>query len=125
MPDGFDTVLAPGGSNLSGGQRQLIAIARAMMRDPEYLLLDEATSNLDAHSEACVLQALDKLMQGRTTVIIAHSLAAIRRADHVIVLREGCLESEGSPSEIMNMTGNYLNTVMARRASKDRMEENA
>lgn len=115
LPDGFETLVAPGGTNFSGGQRQLIAIARAIMNNPDYLLLDEATSNLDATSERVVMEALDELMKGRTTVIIAHSLSAIRSADHVIVLRNGRIENCGSPAEVLNATDNYLATVMGRR----------
>ena len=118
LPDGFDTHVAPGGTNFSGGQRQLIAIARAIMNNPDYLLLDEATSNLDATSERIVLEALGELMKGRTTVIIAHSLSAIRNADHVIVLRNGKIEGSGSPAEVLNATNNYLATVMGRRTAK-------
>lgn len=115
LPDGFDTVVASGGQNFSGGQRQCIAIARAMMCSPDYLLLDEATSNLDAHSERAVMEALQELMRDRTTVIIAHSLAAIRSADHVIVLRGGQVEATGSPKQILEDSGNYLSKVMARK----------
>lgn len=118
LPDGFETLVAPGGTNFSGGQRQLIAIARAIMNNPDYLLLDEATSSLDATSERMVMEALDELMKGRTTVIIAHSLSAIRNADHVIVLRNGNIECCGSPKEVLNATDNYLATVMNRRANK-------
>ena len=117
LPDGVDTRVAPGGVNFSGGQRQCIAIARAIMNNPDYLLLDEATSNLDAHSERMVMEALEELMQGRTTVIIAHSLTAIRKADHVIILREGRVESSGAPAQVLQATGNYLEKVMARRTS--------
>lgn len=115
LPDGFDTRVEAGGGNFSGGQRQCIAIARAIMRNPDYLLLDEATSNLDAHSERAVMEALEELMRGRTTVIIAHSLATIRRADHVIVLREGQVEASGSPRQILEASGNYLSKVMNRK----------
>lgn len=118
LPDGFETLVAPGGTNFSGGQRQLIAIARAIMNNPDYLLLDEATSNLDATSERMVMEALDELMKGRTTVIIAHSLSAIRNADHVIVLRNGRIENCGSPKEVLNATDNYLATVMGRRTNR-------
>ena len=116
LPDGFDTGVAPGGSNFSGGQRQCIAIARAIMNNPDYLLLDEATSNLDAKSERIVMEALEELMRGRTTVVIAHSLATIRRADHVIVLRDGRVESSGDPKQILSTSGNHLGKVMGRRA---------
>lgn len=115
LPDGFDARVAPGGANFSGGQRQCIAIARAIMNNPDYLLLDEATSNLDAHSERMVMEALEELMQGRTTVIIAHSLTAIRKADHVIILRDGKVESSGAPTQVLQATGNYLQKIMQRR----------
>lgn len=115
LPDGFDTHVAPGGTNLSGGQRQCVAIARAIMNNPDYLLLDEATSNLDAKSERMVMEALESLMQGRTTIIIAHSLATIKGADHVIVLHEGRVETDGAPSQILQTTDSYLSKVMNRR----------
>ncbi len=115
LPEGLDTEVIPGGMNFSGGQRQCIAIARAMMNNPDYLLLDEATCNLDAKSEAVVTQALQKLMEGRTTVIIAHSLSAIRDADHVIVLKDGTVETSGAPADILKETDNYLLRVMNRR----------
>lgn len=115
LPDGFDTQVTSGGQNFSGGQRQCIAIARAMMCAPDYLLLDEATSNLDASSERAVMEALDELMRGRTTIIIAHSLSAIRKADHMIVLREGRVEASGSPKQILEASDNYLSKVMNRK----------
>ena len=115
LPEGFDTLVAPGGVNFSGGQRQCIAIARAMMCSLDYLLLDEATSNLDAHSERAVLEALEELMRNRTTVIIAHSLSTIRKADHVIVLRDGQVEASGAPKQILEASGNYLSKVMNRK----------
>jgi len=100
LPDGFDTHVEANGSNFSGGQRQCIAIARAIMRNPDYLLLDEATRNLDAQSEQQVSAALANLMQGRTTVMIAHSLSAISHADHILVLKDGHLEAMGTPDEV-------------------------
>lgn len=115
LPDGFDTVVAAGGSNFSGGQKQCIAIARAMMSKADYLLLDEATSNLDVKREKDVMDAMNALMEGRTTVIIAHSLATIRNADHVIVLHNGELEMEGAPAKILEQTDNYLAKMMGRK----------
>ena len=100
LPEGLDTRVEANGSNFSGGQRQCIAIARAIMRNPDYLLLDEATSNLDAQSEQEVSAALANLMQGRTTVMIAHSLSAISHADHIIVLKDGHLDAMGTPDEV-------------------------
>ena len=99
-PGGFDAPVGMGGSNFSGGQRQCIAIARAMMRNPDYLLLDEATSNLDAKSEKMVSQALTNLMKGRTTVMIAHNYSATRDATHIVVMKDGKVEAEGSPEEL-------------------------
>ena len=100
LPDGFDTKVEANGGNFSGGQRQCIAIARAIMRNPDYLLLDEATSNLDAQSEKQVSEALANLMRGRTTVMIAHSLSAITHADNIIVLKDGRMEACGTPEEV-------------------------
>jgi ATP-binding cassette subfamily B protein AbcA/BmrA len=116
LPEGFETQVRSGGQNFSGGQRQCIAIARAMMCGCDYLLLDEATSNLDAKGERAVMEALDELMKGRTTVIIAHSLEAIRKADHIIVLRDGRVEASGSPKQVLENSNSYLNKVMQRRA---------
>ena len=100
-PGGFDAPVGMGGANFSGGQRQCIAIARAMMRNPDYLLLDEATSNLDAKSEKMVSQALTNLMKGRTTVMIAHNYSATRDATHIVVMKDGKVEAEGSPEEML------------------------
>ncbi|MEO8615020.1 MAG: ABC transporter ATP-binding protein [Luteolibacter sp.] len=100
LPQGLDTMIGERGSRLSGGQRQRIAIARALLRDPRVLILDEATSALDGGSEAVVQEALDRLMLGRTTFIVAHRLSTLRRADRVVVLNRGRVEAVGSPSEL-------------------------
>lgn len=115
LPDGFDTAVAAGGGNFSGGQKQCIAIARAMLSKSDYLLLDEATSNLDVKREKDVMEAMDRLMKDRTTVIIAHSLSTIKNADHIIVINKGELEMEGSPAQILEQTDNYLFKMMMRR----------
>ena len=115
LPDGFDTVVAAGGGNFSGGQKQCIAIARAMLSKADYLLLDEATSNLDVKREKDVMEAMNSLMKDRTTIIIAHSLSTIRNADHVIVINNGELEMEGSPAQILERTDNYLTKMMGRK----------
>ena len=99
-PAGFDEDVGLGGSNFSGGQGQCICIARAMLRNADILLLDEATSNLDVTSTALVSEAMDNLMKNRTTVMIAHSFAATRNADYVIVMREGTVEAAGTPDEL-------------------------
>ncbi|WP_300974420.1 ABC transporter transmembrane domain-containing protein [Sphingomonas sp. LHG3406-1] len=107
MPDGYDTFLGEGGARLSGGQRQRIAIARALLRDSPLLLLDEATSALDAESEASVQEALERLMENRTTVVIAHRLATVRAADRIIVMDEGRIVEEGTHASLTARGGLY------------------
>lgn len=106
-PGGFDADVGLNGSNFSGGQGQCISIARAMLRDADYLLLDEATSNLDVLSEAMVTEALDHLMQDKTTIMIAHNYAATKNADNIIVMREGAVEASGTPEEMLKTNAYY------------------
>jgi ATP-binding cassette subfamily B protein len=107
LPQGYDTFLGEGGARLSGGQRQRIAIARALLRDAPLLLLDEATSALDAESEAAVQDALQRLMESRTTVVIAHRLATVRAADRIIVMDEGRIVEEGTHATLTARGGLY------------------
>lgn len=107
LPEGYKTFLGERGVRLSGGQRQRIAIARAILRNPPLLLLDEATSALDAESEQLVQRGLEAAIQGRTTLIIAHRLATVRRADRILVLENGKVVEEGSPAELIQQGGLY------------------
>jgi ATP-binding cassette, subfamily B, bacterial MsbA len=107
LPQGFDTVLGERGTRLSGGQRQRIAIARALLRDPPILILDEATSALDTESERLVQQAIERLMQDRTVLVIAHRLATVRDADEIVVLDDGRLVQRGSHEELLRASGLY------------------
>jgi ABC-type multidrug transport system fused ATPase/permease subunit len=112
FPEGFETVVGERGVKLSGGQRQRIAIARAILKDPAILVLDEATSSLDAESERLVQEALDELMQNRTTIIIAHRLATIRKVDTIYVIREGQIVETGTHDQLANQEdGVYANLV--------------
>lgn len=107
LPEGLDTFLGEGGARLSGGQRQRIAIARAVLREAPILLLDEATSALDAESERLVQDALDRLMQSRTTLVIAHRLATVRGADRIVVMDKGRIVEQGTHDELTRAGGLY------------------
>jgi len=107
LPEGYDTVLGERGATLSGGERQRVAIARALLKDAPVLILDEPTSALDAETEGSLLQALERLMAGRTTVIIAHRLSTIRKADQILVLRDGEIVERGRHQDLIELDGHY------------------
>ena len=107
LPGGFDGALGPQGIGLSGGQRQRIGISRVLLRDPPILVLDEPTTGLDAASEAQVMDGLTELMKGRTTILITHSMALARNADHVIVIEAGRVAQEGTPQELLEVPGAF------------------
>jgi len=111
LEKGFDTSLGDRGSRLSGGQKQRLAIARAIYKNPPILILDEATSALDTESERLVQDALDKLMQNRTSIVIAHRLSTVRHADQIIVLKHGEIVERGTHEELMKATSYYRKLV--------------
>ncbi len=113
FPDNYATVVGEKGINLSGGQRQRIAIARAILKNPRVLLLDEATSSLDTESERLVQEALERLMQGRTTFVVAHRLSTIQRADRILVLDKGRVVEQGTHAQLLERKGlyHYLYTI--------------
>ena len=107
FPDGYDTVIGEAGVRLSGGQRQRLAVARALYKDPPILILDEATSALDAEAEGIVQRALENLMKGRTTLVIAHRLATVRNADVIAVMENGRVVEQGTHAELLATGGVY------------------
>lgn len=108
LPDGYDTVLAESGSNLSQGQRQLLSIARAVLADPKILILDEATSSVDTRTEMHIQQAMVALMKNRTSLIIAHRLSTIRDADMIVVIKDGKVAEAGDHEELLKQKGEYF-----------------
>jgi ATP-binding cassette subfamily C protein CydCD len=117
MPDGYETPVGERGMQLSGGQRQRISIARALLKDAPMLILDEATSHLDAVNEQQIRQALERLMEGRTTLVIAHRLSTVRDADRIVVLDRGRVAEQGTHTELLANAGLYAQLVRTQIVS--------
>ena len=109
LPDGYDTILSDNGSNLSQGQRQLLAIARAILMESSILILDEATSSIDTRTEVAIQRAMEHLMKGKTTFVIAHRLSTIRNADQILALKDGEIIERGTHYELLQKDGFYAN----------------
>ena len=114
MPLGYDTILGERGIKLSGGQRQRLAIARAIIKEPRILLLDEATSNLDTASEQAVQAAIERILGGRTVIMVAHRLSTVKNADKIFVLRKGELAETGTHDELLRLDGVYKELYKAQ-----------
>lgn len=118
LPDGYQTIIGERGARLSGGQRQRLAIARALLRDAPILILDEALSSVDAENEAIIQQALDRLMAGRTTLILAHRLSSVINADRILVLEDGNVAQSGTHADMINMEGPYRRLMAPQLAGE-------
>ena len=115
LPDGYDTELSAGGQGLSGGQRQRLGIARALLADPPILLMDEATSSVDTETEVRIQGALERLVHGRTVVVIAHRLSTLRRAARLYALDGGRVVQSGTHDQLMRAGGYYRRLVLRQR----------
>ena len=111
LSNGYETVLNEDSDNISHGQKQLLTIARTILADKEILILDEATSSVDTRTEKLIQEAMDKLMENRTSFIIAHRLSTIKNADKIIVIENGEIIEQGSHDELLNQKGYYYNTL--------------
>ncbi|HXC65552.1 MAG TPA: ATP-binding cassette domain-containing protein, partial [bacterium] len=111
LPGGYHALLAEGGNNLSTGQKQLLSFARALVFDPQLLILDEATASVDTATEADIQKALEVLLQGRTSITIAHRLSTVIHSDRILVLKEGTLAEQGSHAELMAQNGLYRGLI--------------
>ena len=111
LPDGYETPIGDGGNKLSGGQKQRLSIARAVLKNPPIMILDEATSALDTESEQMVQEALNKMMENRTSLVIAHRLSTIQKADVIVVLQKGEIVEQGKHNELIQKEGVYKKLI--------------
>lgn len=114
LPQGYDTMLEAGGANISQGQRQLLAIARAFVADPKILIMDEATSNVDTRTEKVIQSAMQKIMENRTSIVIAHRLSTIRDSDLIVVMDQGRIVEQGTHEELLARQGKYYTLYMTQ-----------
>jgi ATP-binding cassette subfamily B protein len=121
LPEKYDTVVGERGYRLSGGEKQRVSIARVLLKDPRVLVLDEATSHLDSQSEALIQEAMEVVMQGRTSFVIAHRLSTIMGADKILVMDEGCLVEQGRHAELLEAEGLYASLYQTQFSSKSDM----
>ena len=119
LPDGFETVMAERGATLSTGQKQLVCFARALAHDPRILVLDEATSNVDPATEKLIQNAIQVLMENRTSIIVAHRLSTIQKADQILVIDDGRILERGTHQELLSRRGIYYNLYLLQYAGEN------
>jgi ATP-binding cassette subfamily B protein len=119
QPDGYDTMLGERGVGVSGGEKQRISIARAVLKSPSILIFDEATAAVDSETEHLIQEAIDRLIEGKTTLMIAHRLSTLKRANRIIVVDGGRIIENGSPDELMAMKGKYYKLVQIQSMTQD------
>ena len=128
QPDGYDSVLGERGVGLSGGERQRLSIARAMLRNPKMLVFDEATASVDSETEHLIQEAIERLISGRTTIMIAHRLSTLSKANKIVVVDNGQIIECGTPQELMAQKGKYYKLVqiqsMSDKVAEERRAEN-
>ena len=120
FPEGYETIVGERGVTLSGGQRQRVAIARALLMDPRILILDDSLSSVDTQTEKLIQEALDRLMEGRTTFVIAHRLSTVRRADLIVVMDRGRIAQQGTHEELLRQGGLYREIYELQLSQHDR-----
>ena len=123
LPDSYDTVLGERGTGLSGGEKQRLSIARAVLKDPAILILDEATSAVDSETEELIQQAIERVIKGRTTIMIAHRLSTLKKADKIIVVENGKITEAGAPAELLAKNGRYARLVRIQGLAKGLVDE--
>ena len=128
LPDAYDTVLGERGVGVSGGEKQRLSIARAVLKNPSIMIFDEATAAVDSETENLIQQAIDKLISGRTTLMIAHRLSTLRKANKIVVVDKGKIIEFGSPEELMALKGKYYKLIkiqsMSDEVNRERQAEN-
>jgi ABC-type multidrug transport system fused ATPase/permease subunit len=123
MPNGYETIVGERGITLSGGQRQRVAIARALLKDPRILILDDATSSVDTETEQLIQKALEQLMRGRTSFVIAQRLSTLRMADLILVLERGRIVARGTHAELLSTSGLYAEIYHRQLRPQERVQE--
>ncbi len=123
LPDGYNTLVGERGTTLSGGQKQRIAIARTLLKDPRILILDDSTSSVDTETEAAIREALERLMEDRTTFIIAHRIQSVMNADLILVLNQGRIEQAGTHDELLQQDGMYRKIYRAQTRIEDELQK--